>query len=191
MDTNHLFTVLNSIKPMSAGFKTYLAENLVHHHFCSGDHMPYRPPVSRTIYFITYGIVGGIRIAHDQAETLWFSGEGQFVCPGIIPSTVIFVERIEFLTPTHLIGLELTMIIKAIGLFPEAMEILFGLLDQNRLESNDREVFLRLSPGDRFNLIANSIPILFIQAHAHQMATYLNISTRQLMRYKRKYYKRS
>lgn len=191
MDTNHLFTVLNSIKPMSAGFKTYLAENLVHHHFCSGDHMPYRPPVSRTIYFISYGIVGGIRIAHDQAETLWFSGEGQFICPGIIPSTVIFVERIEFLTSTHLIGLELTMIIKAIGLFPEAMEILFELLDQNRVESNEREVFLRLSPGDRFNLIANSIPILFIQAHAHQMATYLNISTRQLMRYKRKYYKRS
>lgn len=191
MDTNHLFSTLNSIKPMSKEFIAYLTENLIPYYFYSGDKMPYRPPVSRTIYFISYGIVGGIIVTHDQTETLWFAGEGQFICPGIMSSTKNFVERIEFITPTLMIGLELTTIITAISIFPEAMEILFGLLDQNRVEGNDREVLLRLSPGERVDIIANSIPILFMQAHAHQLASYLNISTRQLMRYKKMYYKRS
>ncbi|HEY0176915.1 MAG TPA: hypothetical protein VGC08_11085 [Pedobacter sp.] len=186
MNTTHLFQTINHINPLSKGFQTYLSENLNYLQFNMGDHIPYLLPVSHTIYFIDYGITGGIRVSGYKKNTLWFADQGKFIFPEIMPSAKPFIERIEFLMPTLLIGMEMDIIIQAAAAFPEARQLLYGLSDRKLAEAHEREIFLRLSPDERFHSLVSATPALLIYSHAPQLASYLNISVRQLMRYKGK-----
>lgn len=184
METDHLFNYLNSIRPISLDLKKFLTNNLVRDEFNTGDQLPYRPPVSTTIYFVNYGLISGTNTRNHSKSTLWFSKDGTFILPLPGGTGKQFIDRIEFLKPTLLIGFESLLIKQAINEFPEALDLSIRILEQNRLESNNRELFLRLSAEERCSQLFKLMPNLYIDSNSEQLASYINISKRQLMRIK-------
>lgn len=190
METDYTFEHLNSIQPLSPALKNFLADNIVSHEFNSGDQLTYRPPVSTTVYFVKYGLISGTNTQNHNKSTVWFSKEGTFILPLLYTAGKQFIDRIEFLKHTLLIGLESPLIKQAIKEFPEAQNLFMNIQEQNRIESNNRELFLRLSAEDRCLYLFKLMPNLFIDSNSDQLASYINISKRHLMRIKQHLSKR-
>ena len=184
METDYLFNYLNSIRPLSPDLKKFLLANLIFDTFNIGDQLPYRPPISTTLYFVNYGLLSGTHTQNHNKSTLWFSKEGSFILPLPNSTGKQFIDRIEFLKPTLLIGLESPLIQRTIDEFPETLSLFIRIIEQNRIESNNRELFLRLPSQERCSQLFNLMPNLFIDSNSDQLASYLNISKRQLMRIK-------
>lgn len=184
MNTNNLFYQLNAIKPLSESFKNYLSDHLVDQKYDRGDQLPYRQSVSNTIYFVEDGLVSGTKMINDEKTILWFSNKNHFIVPSLTASREQFIQRLEFLKPTLLIGLELPFARQAIKLFPEALELFLGIIDKTIAESNERELFLRLSAEKRHQSIAAIIPFIFSECPSENLASYLNISLTQHYRIK-------
>lgn len=184
----NLFKRLNAIEKLSEAFKEYLARKLLTFEFGTGEQLPYRPPVSTTIYFIEYGLVSGLTVS-EQKTAKWFINDGHFILPSLSTHKKPLIERIEFLSQTLLIGLELNHATHAIEIFPEAKWLFLALQDERIHDSHQRELFLRLTADVRYAHLYKKLPMLFIDGHTEKLASYLNISRRHFARIKRKHTK--
>jgi len=191
MNKDLLFNALNRITPLSTDFKNYLSVHLSSHLFHKGDQMPYRPPVSETAYFIEYGLVCGVNYLTEEKVTLWFSGQERFIIPELPVPGKQFIERIEFLSPTLLIGLEFSRMKEAIRLFPEGISVCLAIIGHKIAESNEREILLRLPSKVRYTTVFARHPQYFIESYNDNLASYLNLSTRHFARLKKQFHTNS
>ncbi|WP_139298293.1 cyclic nucleotide-binding domain-containing protein [Pedobacter hartonius] len=186
MNNDLLFKTLSGIAFLSLDFKEYLSEHIICHIFQKGDHMPYRPPVSQTIYFVQYGLVCGVNRTTNVKNTLWIADQASFIVPPLTSSD-LFVERIEFLSTTQLIGLESSFLAETFTRFPEAGKLWLGMISRSITESNKRELLLRLPPETRYATLFKQHPQYFISSYNENLASYLNMSLRHFARLKRRF----
>ena len=177
MHVQNLFNTLNSIKPLTIPLKAYLSNNLIFEEFSKGELLPYnQPSSSRIMYFIAYGLVCGTKLSNNKKAVLWYSQDGNFIVPELAESKEKFIGRLEFQTPTLLIGFEFPIILEEMKLYEEARYIFLGIIHQNNRESHEREIFLRLSAENRVKSLMQSIPMIFFKSKTDYMASYINIS---------------
>ena len=187
MNNDLLFNTLSGISFLSADFKEYLSEHIIYYIFQKGDHMPYRPPVSQTIYFVQEGLVCGVNYTADVKNTLWFADQGSFIVPPLTSLQKSFAERIEFFSATQLIGFEPPSITELYTYSPERAKLWLGIISRSITESHQRELLLRLTPESRYAITFKQHPQYFAGSDIENLASYLNISPRHFARLKRRF----
>lgn len=188
MQESPLSKFLQEISPMSEGLKQYLSSHTTFYCFARGDQMPYIPPISHTVYFVEYGLVAGTKSLPEGKVTLWFSDEEHFILPGLLSAGHSFTERLEFLAPTEMVGIEMQTVLNAISLFPELKLMCLTILDRHMRELYQREYLLRLPSDLRYKMAFSQHPQYFTESTNDHLASYLNLSKRHFTRLKKEFH---
>lgn len=183
MQTDTIFKRLNAFKIISPGFKEYLLSCFIVSEFDEQDTLPYRPPISNTIYFIEQGMLEQIAYYRQQKKTLAYYSSTAFLLPDF-GGQAFMVSKIHFLQASVLIGLELSDALEALNLFPEAAHLFIYLQDEALQAATERQLLLGLPAKERFAALFIKHPQLYQHGTAASIASYLHISLRQYQRLK-------
>lgn len=190
MEETLLFRFLNTITPISAGLNDYLFSHTSQFKFARSDQMPYIPPVSKSVYFIEQGLVAGTKLLPEGKVTQWLSNDNHFIIPGLISPIQDFIERLEFLMPTTMTGIDIGVVFDGINQFKELGLLSVSILDQHIRLMQEREYLLRLPSEVRFERAFTQHPQYFVDSNNDHLASYLRLSTRHFARLKKHYHQR-
>lgn len=189
MNLKLLFQTLSKFSPISRALEEYITNNLTSLNLKAGGHMVNTAPVSQTLYFIEYGLVYGSKDIAEVSEVVWIAGQGGLIVPSPGKVEKQFADRINFLSPTLMIGLEIKFLYAALEVFPEAIDLFTGIIGYKLAEANSRELLLRQPSRQRYQMMFEGNPHLFLESNNEVLASFLNISTRQFTRIKSKFSK--
>lgn len=179
-----LFETLDAITPLSPSLRSYLAEHIDRVPFSSHTYTPYHNFRNSILYFVSSGYLGGVRLNTNGEVPLIFFSKGDFIIPSLVKQKPDFINTLTFYSPSLLLGISLEDAKNALHLFPETLDLFLWIIDQHINKGNRRELLLRMSAQERFSYLQKTHPRLFMHCTSRQLAGYLNISTRQLMRFK-------
>ena len=179
-----LIDKLNQIKPISVPLKDFLLTNVRMFEFEAGEHLPYRPPASYMIYFVDYGSLAGVNNSENRRDPVILYNKDDFIIPSLHNGCKEYFGQLVFMSPVKLFGIDVRTACGTLSVFPEALDLMFGLIQNHIQKGYQRETFLRLSPRERFSFLFTHKTSLFLESTSAHLAAYLNISKRQLFRYK-------
>jgi len=180
-----LFKKLEAITALSSPLKSYLASHIQRMPFGIHTYTPYQTFNSCILYFVSSGYVGGITMNNTHGIPLVFFSQGDFIIPYLIKPKKTFVNALTFYTPAVLLGISLPDARFALEAFPEAIDLFIEIIGEQIDNGNSRELLLRMPPQERYTDLLATKPRLLLHCKSQQIADYLNISKRQLVRFKR------
>jgi hypothetical protein len=183
MDT--LFEELRLITPISPQFKDFLLAHTVQFEFAAGGHLPYRTAASAVIYFVAHGSLSGISKIDNREHPLVLYSKGDFIIPSLHRRYNEYYSKLYVINDAVLFGIDLARARMALTIYPETLDLLLGIMQHQIQKGYQRELFLRLPPKERFVSLFKHRPSLFLESSSALIAAYLNISKRQLIRYKK------
>jgi len=178
-----LFEKLNAIRTLSSPFKSYLTENCEIFRFEAHQYALFQSRNPR-LYFVSAGLSSADFMQSGNHQPVMFFGEGDFIPPSISTYKSKFIHTLKFYMPTVLLGITIAQAKYALRHFPEAPDLFLGIADHQIASGYARELFLRMPVQDRYNQLFTTNRQLFKECSSQQLAAYLNISQRQLMRLK-------
>jgi len=179
-----LFKKLNTIKSVSPALQTYLEEHCSGFQFGLSEEVPYQLYSHEIIFFVTSGSLSGMIKPQNTVLPIVHYGPGDFIFPALTSLKDQFIDSLACHAPAKVLGLRLWDAKSALDIFPEAFDLFIGIIDEEMNKSHQRELFLRMKTEERYNFLFKNNRSLFMHYNSEQLAAYLNISKRQLMRLK-------
>lgn len=185
-----IFSLFNTIAPLSPDLETHLRKVLHQKKFLKGEYILKEGMVCQHIYFIESGIIRIFNQLSDKEITSWFLKEDDiFISVSSFFRQQPSSDNIVALEDCICWGITFDQLQEICGKFPEFNAHRIAITESYYARSEDKQYkMLRLTPEERYTYFIEKESALLSRVPVHLIPSYLDIPPRTFNRIRGNYY---